>query len=361
MNDILFKKLNKRRVVKKELVAPSGYYDENTDLEMINDYVLGRFKRLDDDRAEVDKKIAVLEKKLEERMTIVQRGKIKNDIELLRRSVSTKSVEDYKESSREILEEWRESRKEKVVFGKKKSFNSSRMLLVRTFIQIASNYFEINMASKVVEKDDVCPICRNKLQADSADEILFCESCQFYQERLFSSIVPGVSKTSNADSNKKVFMVAMRNIQGKGNVTFPKDIKERVDDYCRREGIKKRAITHGKMREIFGRLGYNEYYAHVNLFLHDYINKKLLNLGEYEELLENDYDMFMSEYQVVKGNKKSSSLNSNYLLYILLVRRGIECDIGDFDIPNTDKIKVNNDNIAAEAFERLGWKFTKTS
>ena len=62
-------------------------------------------------------------------------------------------------------------------------------------------------------------------------------------------------------------------------------------------------------------------------------------------------------YEKVRDEKKSSAMNTQFLMYILLKRNGVECQRKDFRIPTTPKTLQEIETDAKKTFEALNWKW----
>jgi len=350
---------------KKVSFSPTGYYDDETDVTAIHEYVLNHFKQKQNEIPRIDTQISEIKRRLSrERLKIIEEKELKSKIKELEREkellLSDDKYKEYLERISPVLSEWnsiRESEGPYVKFGENKKFSLDKLTLVRSFIQIASEYAPLNLIIKPVNQRGVCPYCRNQLNDEEEGKII-CYECGIYQDSLTNDVTfSDLSRINGANSNnyvnRETFVKAMANYQGKGNPDFPDDIMERIDEYCEQNRINKYKLDPVMTREIFKRTGFSAYYDHINLFLFKYIKRPLPDISQYEHLLLQDYDLFSQEYQLVKGDDRDSSLNAQYVLYILMRRRKIPCNIVDFKLPDTKSIRLEIDCIARRAFASL--------
>lgn len=362
-------------VAKKELsFSTTGYYDENTNIHAIHKYVADYFQTLAKDIPTITDKIAKLNQRLQtERLQMIDIKVINNEIarcEKERQALgSGEKYKEYLERATPVLDEYikyQTSEGPYFKFGEERRFSPDKLSLVRSFIQIASDYTPLNLTLRPFNCSGLCPYCRQQL-ADDEDGKIICYECDIYQDALthdaeFSDLTRINSANNNGYMNRDTYERAKRCYQGKQPAEFPPELFTRFDEYCTFNHKNRVTLTYETTRPIFKQIGYPGFYEDINLFLfmHTDIRKPLPDISEHEALIDQDYEKFYQKYIEVKGDERDSALNAWYLLYILLRRRNIPCNKCDFKMPETPSIRISNDNIARRVFQALNWKFEDT-
>ena len=350
-----------------------GTYDENTDLAVIHKYVL---ETLQKGRSEVD----FLKSKADQlrsmlattRLRMVDRRYYEDEIMSLESQVkghsSNEKEKQYLRKSQEVLAEWMQIKKEEgpyFKFGEIRKFSPEKLSVVRSYIQIASQFVPLDLTVKQEPNEGRCPYCRNVFQEEEGKVV--CNECGIYQDALTHDAEYGDrahinSSSNNGYMNKETFMKALDCYQGRQRTEFPTDLKVKFDEYCKFKGKNKNVLNYELTRSIFKEIGYSGYFDDINLFLfmHPEIRKPLPDLSKVEDLVLQDYDQFSAKYPEVKGDERDSALNAWYILYIICRRRKIPCNKSDLKMPDTREIRISNDNIARKVFEALSWKFEDT-
>ena len=352
--------------------SPIGYYDDKTDLNVLHKYVEKNLLDRRKEKDELDDKIREIKRDLNNPyLKIVDKKLLLKRLEAVQHDKdeieSNEKYKEYLDRSTPILDEWIHVCQEEgtsIRFGQENKFSPDKLSLVRNFIQIASEYVPLNLNVRYEKQNGICAYCREKLY-DEEDKII-CFVCNRYQDALtcevtYDDIDRINSYTNNNYVNRETFIKTMTNYQGKEKAEFTSDMFTHIDEYCLFNRINKQDLTPNITIPIFKSTGYSNYYNHVNLFLSMYIGRKLPDISQYESVLLQDYDQFSQKYQEIKDDDRDSSLNAQYVLYILLRRRKIACNIVDFKIPETPNIRIAIDSVARKVFTDLGWNFEDTS
>lgn len=108
-----------------------------------------------------------------------------------------------------------------------------------------------------------------------------------------------------------------------------------------------------------------KYYEDINLIYSELTGIPCPNISEYEKTLIEDFDNLVIAYdKVITSNpekyNRSNFLNSYYILYQLLKRRGYACKESDFPLIKTIDRKIEHDEIYEECCKLLGWFYIAT-
>lgn len=353
-------------------VITHGYYDDTTDIDELHRYVVGTFAEKESTIPDLEAKIAMLRDSIRTQpMYIVDLNMAKDEIRELRDEIervrSKRAYHEYVERSSPILEKWKElaSRRGYFAFGTVQTFSPEKLALIRTYIQLASEYAPLDLTVRPSTDSKTCPYCREPF--DEQDNNLYCESCNVYQSQFshdaeFSDLSRINGSNNNNYVNRETFIKTLAAYQGKQRMDIPHSLTADFDKYCDLNKISVADMTYDRARPIFKSIGYSAYFDDINLFLsiHPDVDHGTPDISEHEDEIVTDYDRFTQKYAELKGDARNSALNAWYLLYILMVRRKIPCDRRDLKMPDTKSIRVSNDNIARTVFESLGWTFTDT-
>lgn len=353
--------------------SSTGNYDEETDIHEIHRYVLEQFQIKAKEIPRLMEEIQTLQLKLQSsRLRVVDAKQIQSIIDKLDKEIRLRRSEEknkeYLERVSPILEEWallQEKEGPYFKFGEEKKFSPAKLALIRSFIQVATEYSPLDLTLKPIQASGICPYCRKPLEEEEGK--IVCYECGLYQDLLtheaeFSDL-PKVNGASNNNYvNRETFLKALCCYQGKQKVDFPAELWTKFDDHCTFNHVHKATLNYEQTRPIFKSIGYSGYFDDINLFLfmHPEIRRKLPDVSEYEHLIIQDYDQFSQKYAEIKGDERDSALNAWYLLYVLCRRRGVSCNRIDLKMPDTPAIRISNDNIARKVFESLDWIFEDT-
>ena len=353
--------------------SATGSYDEETDIHEIHRYVLEEFQVAAKQIPRLTKEIQDLTLKLTSgQLRVVDAKQFQSAIEKLQKEIqlriSEEKSKEYLERVSPILEEWallREKEGPYFKFGEEKKFSPAKLSLIRSFIQVATEYSHLDLTLKPILTSGVCPYCRRPFEDE--DGKIVCYECGLYQDLLtheaeFSDL-PRINGASNNNYvNRETFLKALCYFQGKQKVDFPPELWIVFDDHCAFNHVHKATLNYEQTRPMFKSIGYSGFFDDINLFLfmHQEIRRKLPDVSEYEALIIQDYDQFSQKYAEIKGDERDSALNAWYLLYILCRRRRIPCSRSDLKMPDTPAIRISNDNIARRVFEALDWTFEDT-
>lgn len=358
-------------VSEKKKFEPKGYYDDDTDIQEIHQYVISVFEREKDDIPTLEKGISDMKKKLGTPLFLTDRNmlneSIQRDTEKIDLIRSQRRMNEYLERVAPILESWRRRLDESVnvALGKAKTFDPECLLLVRSFVQIAREYAPLNLTIKPFPDSSACPYCRKRF--DDQEDVLVCFDCNVFQSSFshdaeYADLSRINGSNNNNYVNRETFIRTLACYQGKQKMEYPPELKDAFDKWCRLNRVSVDGMTYDRARPIFKAIGYSGYFDDINLMLstHPDANHQTPDVSEWENVIVRDYDRFTQKYAEIKGDARNSALNAWYLLYILMSRRQIPCRRCDLKMPDTKSIRISNDSIARQVFDSLGWTFTDT-
>lgn len=373
-------------ILKKEIEKPASFdarYKEDFDIIKAHKYILLKLEeRVKSNR--IDEEIKELEKSLQKRQTLVQKKNTYIKIEKLKKEKVYLStlIQDYIKDVEEYVEKYRKigSINRVITFSSEKQQDKEneeekdyRKRLIFNYLRAAERYYKINA---VWEGDEVkCPGCGTDLPQEVADEFSSpcCEVCGV-ERKIFAKVpfsCDGVCDNTNRNNyeEEENFRKTVDRYQGKIMIKNLTHLLQDLDTFfvsCNMkigEEIKKLPLNNkgrrpGTNKDLMAKAlkekGYPHHYKNMNLICYHYWGWTLPDLYDIEEGLFEDYKAFIRVYADLKKGRKSC-LNAEYILLVLLLKRGRYCEPDDFKIVRTDEIFDEYEEIRIEIFTRLGW------
>ena len=291
---------------------------------------------------------------------------------------SSKSYNFYILESVEILEKYHQILKEpqKVCFiGKPIKNNKEKNKLVVQYLEIANKYIQINMESLTNKKEKVtCNNCNNNKDFDIEDGNIYiclnCSSQQFILRNVTSyKDINRINISSKYMYDRKIhFRDCINQYQGKQNSCIPQDVydslikqfeshhlilPEKGDSKERFKDITKEHIS------IFLKeLSFTKHYENINLIHYNLTGVKPDDIGYLEDKLLNDFDVITEAYdRIFKNLDRKNFINTQYILFQLLLRHKHPCKKEDFSMLKTIDRKNFHDEICRILFEEIKFTF----
>lgn len=260
--------------------------------------------------------------------------------------------------------------------GKKTRDSKEKIHLIKKFLSISKNYSFIKSDYKLKEKRVTCNNCDNKKLFDIVDKCVYiCTCCGAQQEILLHTSsyndIDRINISAKYTYDRKIhFRDCINQYQGKQNSTIDSYIYDNLDKQFNFHNLlnKSKNITkHKKYIRITKKhiylflkeLGYNKHYENVNLIHYNITGKPPDDIGYLEDRLMNDFDSLTELYDLKFKNKpgfeRKNFINTQYVLYQLLVKYKHKCNKEDFSILKTVERKSFHDDISKTLFESLGW------
>jgi hypothetical protein len=180
-----------------------------------------------------------------------------------------------------------------------------------------------------------------------------------------------VNISSKYRYEKKVhFKDAINQYQGKQNSNIPQIVYDNLEeqfelhhllvgDKKTDKSIRFKNITKEHIALFLKELNYSKHYENINLIYSNITGAKLDDISYLEDKLLDDFDQLTDLYDKMYKNslQRKSFINTQYILYQLLLKNRHPCKKEDFSILKTMDRQNFHDEITSELFSELGWSF----
>lgn len=260
--------------------------------------------------------------------------------------------------------------------GKRTRSNKEKIKVVRRYLRIARKYTNIHIEIPPQNSRIVCNNCSNKKLFDIIDNSIYiCLTCGAQQKKLlYTSSYKDIDRVNISQKytyDRKVhFRDCINQYQGKQNSTIDKKVYASLEDQFERhhllvgdrntrKEVRFKNITKEHIHLFLKELDYTKHYENVNLIHFVMTGIKPDDISHLEDKLLDDFDLLTELYDKKFKNKpgfdRKNFINTQYVLYQLLMRYKHPCKKGDFTILKTVDRKSFHDDICKECFQHLGW------
>lgn len=285
----------------------------------------------------------------------------------------------YITETAEILEKFKEilNAPMKVNFlGKSSKSNKEKQKLINEYIEVASKYVNIELEPPDRKERIICKNCDNKKDFDILDgNIYVCNNCSA-QQVIMKNVssyrdIDRVNISSKYLYDRKIhFRDCINQYQGKQNSTIPQKVYDDLEkqfklhhlltgDENTSKNIRFKNITKEHLSLFLKELDYTKHYENINLIHYNLTGKKPDDIGYLEDKLLEDFDILTDLYDKhFKHIDRKNFINTQYVLYQLLLRHKHPCTKEDFSILKTVDRKAFHDEVMKHLFELCGWNFS---
>ena len=285
----------------------------------------------------------------------------------------------YRAETAEILEQYKTVLNTPVrqSFTGPPVINREKKNLVQKYLKIASKYTDVELPFSRKEVI-VCKNCGNKKDFDCEDTSYVCGVCSASQVVLKNTSsykdVDRINGSCRYVYVRKIhFRDAIAQFQGKQNCTIQPEVYEKLEKELENHGLvnfsydktdrlkRYSSVTKDHIRIFLQELGYPKHYENINLIHYNITGKPPDDISYLEEKLVQDFDTLTELYdKVCKDLDRKSFINTQYVLYQLLLKHKHKCKQEDFAILKTTDRKHFHNDIMSKLFNILGWSFTPT-
>lgn len=281
----------------------------------------------------------------------------------------------YKVESAELLEKYKDQLNtlHKPSFVNPPTQNKEKRALINEFIKVASKYIEIPLEQK--KETLVCKNCKNRKDFDQLEANIFiCAICSVKQVVLknISSYkdIDRVNGSTRYTYVRRVhFRDAINQYQAKQNSTIADDVYTQLTKELINHGLvdesksdkceKFTSVSKDHIRTFLQELGYPKHYENINLIHYTITGIKPDDISYLEEKLMKDFDILTDLYdKKYKSLDRKSFINTQFVLYQLLLRHKHTCKQDDFAILKTIDRKNFHNDIMSDLFTELSWNYT---
>ncbi len=306
------------------------------------------------------------------------------ETELLRTicEIENKSVENfYKAETAEILEGYRaiQSAPVRVSFMGPPKPDPERAKLIQDYLKIASLYSPVpvpGVQSGPKAAKIACKNCGNRKEFDNVDtNVYICTVCSAQQVVLKTAAsykdVDRVNGATRYTYVRRVhFRDGMNQYQAKQNCTIDKKVYDKLKCELELHGLvdteypesdklnRYKNVTKEHIRIFLQELELPKHYENINLIHYNITGKKPDDIGYLEAKLMSDFDTLTDLYDKrFRHLDRKSFINTQCVLFQLLLKHRHKCEKEDFAILKTVEKKDFYDEIMSQLFEELAWTF----
>ena len=256
--------------------------------------------------------------------------------------------------------------------------NKEKNKIISEYLELAQQYTEIEIEPVKLSIDNqvICNNCTNKKLFDIIDNSIYiCLLCGAQQEILLHTSsykdIDRVNISAKYTYDRKVhFRDCINQYQGKQNSTIDSKVFTRLLNQFEKhhllvgckstsKEIRCKKITKEHIHLFLKELEYTKHYENVNLIHYQITGIKPDDISYLEDKLLDDFDILTDLYDKKFKNKpgfdRKNFINTQYVLYQLLIKHKHPCKKEDFTILKTVDRKSFHDDITKILFEELGW------
>lgn len=296
---------------------------------------------------------------------------------------SDKLYNFYIIESAEILEKYRQILKQpqKVSFmGKPMKNNKEKQKLILQYLEIATKYVDIKMDDVDVsgnKKEKIsCNNCSNNKDFDIEEGNIYiclnCSSQQFILRNVTSyKDINRINISSKYMYDRKIhFRDCINQYQGKQNSSISQDVYDSLikqfeshhliepESECKNSKDRFKHITKEHISIFLKELSFTKHYENINLIHYNLTGIKPDDIGYLEDKLLDDFDVITEAYdRIFKNLDRKNFINTQYILFQLLLRHKHPCKKEDFSMLKTIDRKNFHDEVCKILFEEIKFTF----
>lgn len=359
------------------------------DILSIDIKIKQKFKEEEEKLPEYKERLRDLEKTMKEKLSSRAYKIVLSNIKELREKIEQISINQklnfYIAKTGNLLEKYKNILQTPVklnFLGRATSDNKEKNKIVSDYLELAQQYTDIEVESvvtSIIDNQVICNNCCNRKLFDIIDSSIYiCLSCGAQQEILLHTSsykdIDRVNISAKYTYDRKVhFRDCINQYQGKQNSTIDSKVFIRLldqfekhhlllgDKYTLKE-IRCEKITKEHIHLFLKELDYTKHYENVNLIHYKITGIKPDDISYIEDKLLEDFDILTDLYDKKFKNKpgfdRKNFINTQYVLYQLLIKYKHPCKKEDFTILKTVDRKSFHDDVTKILFEELGWNMT---
>ena len=360
----------------------------HVDIVSIDMKIKKQFKDEYDKLADYQEKVLELERILKNTDGLSMRliNNLKTNIAYLSEKVkNTGNINFYLADTTHLLERYKQILNTPVklnFIGRSTSNNKDKNTLILKYLEISQKYSDLkNDLSQPLERTTrnsvgvvECDNCDNKTNFDIVDNSIYiCILCGSQQEILLHTSaykdIDRINISAKYTYDRKVhFRDCINQYQGKQNSTIDTSVYVKITDQLQKhhllvgnkstcKEVRFKNISKEHIHIFLKELEYTKHYENINLIHYHLTGKKPDDISYLEDRLLHDFDLLVELYDKIFKSKpgfdRKNFINTQYVLYQLLLRYKHPCKKEDFTILKTVDRKSFHDDITKICFEEL--------
>jgi hypothetical protein len=357
--------------------------DNEIDILDINNKILNNFEKRKETLGKFKERLEDMNKSLEfENIRHGVKDTLQHNIfdliEYIKDIEENISLNFYMLESVDLIEKYKEILNSpiKISFvGKVSKNNKEKQNIINQYLEVASKYIDLNINFERKEKI-ICKNCSGKdFDIDDQTNIYICSNCSA-QQLILKNVssyrdINRINISTKYSYDRKVhFRDTVKQYQGKQLATILPEVYEKLEEqfelhHLLEEGDKNSAkeirfknITKEHINIFLKELEYTKHYENINLIHYNMTGKKPDNIGYLEDKLLDDFDALTDAYdRKFKHLDRKNFINTQYILYQLLLKHRHPCKKEDFTMLKTIDRKHFHDEVCKVLFQECGWTF----
>jgi hypothetical protein len=356
--------------------------ENEIDILDINNRILGNFETRKQTLGKLKERLQDMNKSLEiENIRHGVKDTLQNNIsditDYIKDIEENISLNFYMLESVDLIEKYKEilnSPLKMSFVGKVSKNNREKNNIINQYLEVASKYIDLNINIEKKEKI-ICKNCSCKeFDIDDHTNIYICLNCSA-QQLILKNVssyrdINRINISTKYCYDRKIhFRDTIKQYQGKQLATIAPEVYEQLEKHFELhhllEGdkdapkeIRFKNITKEHINIFLKELEFTKHYENTNLIHYNITGKKPDNIGYLEDKLLNDFDCLTEAYdKKFKHIDRKNFINTQYILYQLLVKWRHPCKKEDFTILKTIDRKHFHDEVCKVLFQECGWTF----
>lgn len=357
----------------------------NVDILDIHDRIQKMYDQEYKKLPEYQKKINILKNITHNNLSSKTVESVRENIQMLTHKIeecnSKSQLEFYLSETFSILENYRNHLRKplKMSFMFSKPISTEEIDKIKLeYLTIAKKYYDVHIPVLSPVSTLKCDMCSNIKSFDNVDDIYYvCRECGSQQEKNMNSVsytdINRISIVTKYSYDRKVhFKECISQYQGIQNCSIDQKIYTEIENELQKHNllfgdentprtVRFSKVTRKHVQTFLRELGYSRHYENVILIHSKLTGKKPDNISHLVDRLLSDFDVLLETYDLLFKNKieRKSFINSQCVLYQLLVKHKHPCNKEDFNILKTIERQNFHNDITRHLFSHLGWHFVE--
>jgi hypothetical protein len=260
--------------------------------------------------------------------------------------------------------------------GKRKKEDKEKNAIINTYLKIASNYTNLEFSTPPKKPKIICDFCPNRKNFEIIDgNTYICSECS--SQQIVMKHISSFNDSDRVNISAKYtyarnihFRDCMNQYQGKQNSTVDQKVYDQLEEQFKKHHLltdssnmetRFENITKEHIHIFLKSLKHTKHYENVNLIHYNLTGVKPDDIGYLEDQLLVDFDVLTNLYdQRFKHLVRKNFINTQYVLYQLLMRHKHPCNKEDFTILKTIDRELFHDEVCKDLFYQLNWNHSPT-